>query len=539
MRDYHEAYDFFSVAELEKETLSGSLSLGVNACVECCDRCVTGERIALHWVSRDFTRHDITFAMLQRDAARFANLLRSRGIEPGDVVAGLLPKVPELLTIILGTWRAGAIYQPLFTAFGPDAIASRLTGPAGSSAKLIVTDGTNRPKLDQVPNCPPALTIDRGEAEAAEYSCAMAAQEDAFEPVMRLGNDPFVMIYTSGTTGHAKGVQMPNAALLQFAESMRSGFGLSESDTFWCMADPGWALGLYIGVTGPLLLGKPVVLYDGPFTVDSTVRVIADLRVTNFVTAPTALRLMRAAGDSATGLIAHQLRVISAGGEAVSPEIVRWAHTNLHCPVHEVWGQTEMGVTTYNHVGLRPENRIGSVGTPNPGFTFAILDDDLTPVPDGEVGVMAVDRARSPLFFFDGYWRTTNQPINGNWYLTGDTMKRDGDGYYYFIGRNDDLITSAGYRIGPSDIEDTILSHPSVAEVAVVGKSDPERTEIVKAFVVLRSGWEASDSLATQYQQLVRERLAAHAYPREVAFLSELPKTPSGKVQRYILRRMG
>jgi acetyl-CoA synthetase len=198
-----------------------------------------------------------------------------------------------------------------------------------------------------------------------------------------------------------------------------------------------------------------------------------------------------------------------------------------------------MGVTTYNHIGLRQENRIGSVGTAAPGFAFAILDDNLTPLPDGEVGIMAVDRARSPLFFFDGYWRTTNQPIHGNWYLTGDTMKRDGDGYYYFIGRNDDLIISAGYRIGPSDIEDTILSHPSVAEVAVVGKPDPERTEIVKAFVVLRAGWEASDALATQYQEIVRERLAAHAYPREVAFLSELPKTASGKVQRYLLRQMG
>jgi len=282
----------------------------------------------------------------------------------------------------------------------------------------------------------------------------------------------------------------------------------------------------------------PVVLYDGPFTVDSTVRVIADTRVTNFVTAPTVLRLMRAAGGEVTVPIARQLRVISAGGEAVNSEIVRWAEQALNCPIHEAWGQTEMGVTTFNHLGLRHENRVGSVGTASPGFVFAVLDDDLNPVPDGVEGVMAVDRARSPLFFFDGYWRQENQPIHGNWYLTGDTMKRDGDGYYYFIGRNDDLITSAGYRIGPSDIEGTILTHPSVAEVAVVGKPDKERTEIVKAFVVLRPGWEPGDKLVTAYQQLVRERLAAHAYPREVAFLEEMPKTPSGKVQRFVLRRM-
>lgn len=539
MRDYREAYDAFSMADLERETLSGSLSSGVNACVECCDRWASGDRIALHWLARDMTRQDITFAQLQHDAARFASLLRSRGIGPGDVIAGLLPKVPELLTVILGTWRAGAVYQALFTAFGPDAISSRVTGQTGSNAKLIVTDTANRPKLDHVPNCPPALTIDRSDAGATAFTAALAAETDAFAPVMRQGHDAFIMIYTSGTTGNPKGTRMPNAALLQFAESMHRGFGVCASDVFWCMADPGWALGLYIGIAGPLLVGKPVVLYEGPFTVDSTVQIIADVGVTNFVTAPTALRLMRAAGEAAIAPIAHQLRVISAGGEALSPEVVRWAHTSLHCHVHEAWGQTEMGVTTYNHVGLRQENRIGSVGTAAPGFAFAILDDEMNPVPNGQVGVMAVDRAHSPLFFFDGYWRMTNQPIHGNWYLTGDMMKRDSDGYYYFVGRNDDLITSAGYRIGPSDIEDTILSHPSVAEVAVVGKPDPERTEIVKAFVVLRAGWVASDALATQYQQLVRERLAAHAYPREVAFLSELPKTPSGKVQRYVLRRLG
>jgi acetyl-CoA synthetase len=539
MRDYREAYDAFSMVALERETLSGSLSSGVNACVECCDRWASDDRIALHWAARDLTRQDITFAQLRHDAALFASLLRSRGIGPGDVVAGLLPKVPELLTAILGTWRAGAIYQALFTAFGPDAIASRVTGQTGSNAKLIVTDTANRPKLDQVPDCPPALTIDRSEGGATAFTAAMAEEAGAFVPVMRQGHDPFIMIYTSGTAGNPKGVRMPNAALLQFAESMHRGFGVSESDVFWCMADPGWALGLYIGIAGPLLLGKPVVLYEGPFTVDSTVRMIANIGVTNFVTAPTALRLMRAAGEAAIAPIARQLRVISAGGEALSPEVARWANASLHCPVHEVWGQTEMGVTTYNHVGLRQENRISSVGTAAPGFAFAILDDEMNPVPDGQVGVMAVDRAHSPLFFFDGYWRMANQPIHDNWYLTGDTMRRDSDGYYYFIGRNDDLITSAGYRIGPSDIENTILSHPSVAEVAVVGKPDPERTEIVKAFVVLRAGWEASDALATQYQQLVRERLAAHAYPREVAFLSELPKTPSGKVQRYVLRRLG
>jgi acetyl-CoA synthetase len=538
MREYREAYDNFSLDDLARQTLAGSLA-GMNACVECCDRWCGDNRTALHWIDRDFRHESLSFDALQRESARFAGLLRARGIGPGDVVAGLLPKVPELLTVILGSWRAGAVYQALFTAFGPDAIRSRVTGATGSDAKLIVTDAANAPKLNDIANCPPVLRIDRGDADATNFATEMAAQPDTFAPAMRSGDDPFIMIYTSGTTGSPKGVRIPNVMLLQFAICMRDGLGLDPADTFWCMADPGWALGLYVGITGPLMFGQPAVLYDGPFTVDSTVRAIAELGVTNFVTAPTALRLMRAAGDAAITPIARQLRVISAGGEAVSPEIAHWAKQALGCPINEVWGQTEMGITTCSHPGLRQENRVGSVGTASPGFAFEILDDDLNPVPDGEVGVMAVDRARSPLFFFDGYWRTRNQPIHGNWYLTGDTMKRDEDGYYYFVGRNDDLITSAGYRIGPSDIEDTIISHPAVAEVAVVGKPDPERTEIVKAFVVVRAGHEPSEALAVELQQLVRERLAAHAYPREVAFLPELPKTPSGKVQRYVLREMG
>jgi acetyl-CoA synthetase len=539
MRDYHEAYNEFSIAALARDTLAGTLDGGLNACVECCDRWADRGRIALEWVSRDFKREPIGFATLRDDAARFANLLTSHGIGPGDIVAGLLPKVPELLVVILGTWRAGAVYQALFTAFGPDGIQSRVTGATGSGAKLIVTDAINQPKLNDVKDCPPTLVIDRGVNGRSDFTAALAAQPASFEPVMRKGNDPFIMIYTSGTTGNAKGVAMPLEALLQFAVFMRDGMDVRPDDVFWGFADPGWALGLYAGIAGPLLLGQTVLLYDGSFSVDSTVRMIAELKVTNLLAAPTVFRMLRAAGDAAVAPIAHQLRVITSGGEPVNPEVVQWAERVLHCPIHEAWGQTEMGVTTCNHHGLRHPMKPGSIGTASPGFRFAILDDDLKPLGAGEAGVMAVDRAGSPLFFFDGYWRAETPAIRGNWYLTGDTMYRDDEGYFYFVGRNDDLITSSGYRIGPSDIEGIIIGHPAVAEVAVIGKPDAERTEIVKAFVVLREGHDASDALATELQQLVRSRLAAHAYPREVAFMASLPKTPSGKVQRFVLRRMG
>jgi acetyl-CoA synthetase len=331
-------------------------------------------------------------------------------------------------------------------------------------------------------------------------------------------------------------VAVPLWGLLQFAEFHRDGMDVRPDDMFWGLADPGWALGLYASLTGPLLMGHAPVLYEGPFSVESTVRIIDQLGVTNLLTAPTVLRILRAAGDDAVAPIAHRLRLITSGGESVNPELAQWANRVLHCPLGEVWGQTEMGVVTCNHHGLRHPLKLGSVGLPSPGMSFAVLDDDLNPLPPGQVGVMAVDRERSPLFFFQGYVRAETPSFQGRWYLTGDTMRRDEEGYFHFIGRNDDIINSAGYRIGPSDIEGVIIAHPSVAEVAVVGKPDAERGEIVKAFVVLKDGHEATPTLAADLQQMVRTQLAAHAFPREVAFMSGLPKTPSGKVQRFVLR---
>jgi acetyl-CoA synthetase len=231
------------------------------------------------------------------------------------------------------------------------------------------------------------------------------------------------------------------------------------------------------------------------------------------------------------------LRAISSGGEPLNPELNRWAADALAAPIHEVYGQSEMSVNFLNHHGLRHEARIGSVGLISPGMSCAVLDDDLNPVPPGKTGVLAIDRSASPLFFFTGYWKAETPSFQGRWYLTGDVMKQDDDGYLYFIGRNDDIITSAGYRIGPSDVENVLIEHESVAEAAVVGKPDPERTEIVKAFVVLRGNADGTEALAEELRQLVRRRLSTHAYPREISFEKELPRNPAGKVLRYVLRQ--
>jgi acetyl-CoA synthetase len=539
MRDYEAVYRDFSLPALEREILSGSLANGLNAGVECCDRWAGNGRVALDWVSRDFAEQSVTFEELKESSARFANLLRARGIGRGDVVAAMLPRVPELLAAILGVWKAGALYQPLFTAFGPAAVESRVTSPGGSQAKLIVTDAANRAKFDGVADCPPLLLIDRGQSGVSAFADALAAQSPHFEPVPLKGDDPFVVMFTSGTTGSPKGVRYPLNMLLATAVYMRDGIELRPEDRFWNVADPGWAYGMLYAVMGPLVLGHATTFYEGPFTVEAAVRVIGLRNIDNLAAAPTAYRAMMAAGEAAMAPIAGRLRVASSAGEPLNPEVVRWAERVLRCPLRDHYGQTENGMMANNHHGLRQPAKPGSAGLAMPGFSLAILDEQLQPTPRGAPGVLAVRLSASPLFTFPGYWRAETPALRGDWYLTGDTMQQDEDGHYFFVGRNDDIITSAGYRIGPFDVESVLMEHPDIAEVAVVGKPDPERTEIVKAFVVLKAGHEASPALAGELQQHVRARLSLHAYPREVEFLSELPKTPSGKVQRFLLRQRG
>jgi acetyl-CoA synthetase len=530
MRDYFEASKSFSITALEKSILQGSLSKGLNACVECCDRWAHDDAIALAWYGASGEHVTVTFAQMRDASARFANYLTSQGIGAGDVVAGLLPRIPDLLTVILGTWRIGAIYQPLFTAFGPAAVESRVTAKGGSQAKLIVTDKTNRPKLDDVSDCPPVLVVGQGFTEM------LALQSNHFEPVMIKGVDPFIMLFTSGTTGKPKGVRYPLSLLLPVAAYMRDAVDLQKQDAYWNVADPGWAYGMLYAVVGPLLLGHATTFYEGGFTVESTLRIMLDRKITNLAAAPTAYRMLMSAGEEAMAPIAHQLRVASSAGEPLNPEVIRWAERVLHCPLCDHYGQTEIAMIINNHHALIHGIKLGAAGLPMPGFKLAILDDDLVVQPANMPGVLAVSISQSPLYTFTGYFEAETPSVRGDWYITGDTMMQDEDGYFFFVGRNDDIITSSGYRIGPFDVESVVMEHPAVAEVAVIGKPDPVRTEIVKAVIVLKMGIEGTEALKVEIQQLVRQRLSTHAYPREIDFIASLPKTPSGKIQRFILR---
>lgn len=535
--DYDTAFASFDLAQLQGK-FQGSFEHGINACIECCDRWADGEAPGLNYLGVDGASSTLTFAALQGQSARFANLLKRLGVKPGDVVAGMLPRVPQLLVTILGTWRAGAVYQPLFTAFGPKAIEHRLET---SGAKLVVTDVTNRFKLESLPTHPHIALVRRPTSDALQegdldFAASLEAESDIFAPVLRQASDLFLLMSTSGTTGLPKGVPVPLHALLSMRAYMVDSVDLLPDDRFWNIADPGWAYGLYYAVTGPLLIGHATTFYDGPFTVESTYGVIERLGINNLAGAPTAFRLLIAAGAEPASKVKGKLRVVSSAGEPLNPQVIRWFDEVLQAPIRDHYGQTETGMTVCNHHALAHKVHPGSAGRALPGYRVAVLDEAGQVLGPHQPGVLAVDMAGSPLHFFHGYLNRETPAIAGGWYRTGDAVEMEPDGTITFVGRADDIITSSGYRIGPFEVESALIEHPAVVESAVIGKPDPERTEIVKAFVVLTKDYIPSPALAHDLQHFVKTRLSAHAFPREVEFVTQLPKTPSGKLQRFILR---
>lgn len=531
MRDYLTAAQTFDLSQALAGALSGRAD-ALNACIECCDRHTADGRVALYWEGRDGSSAVWTFAQLQQAAARFANVLHSRGVRPGDCVAGMLPRTPELLITILGTWRLGAVYQPLFTAFGPKAIEHRV---ASAGTRLVVVDADNRAKLDEVAAAPPLLTLHATGGEA-DFWTELESQPDSFEPVLRSAEDAFLMMFTSGTTGLAKPVPVPLKAIAAFVGYMRDAVDLREDEPFWNLADPGWAYGLYYAVTGPLAMGHATTFYEGAFSVESTCRVIRKYGIRNLAGSPTAYRLLLAARDEVQAQLKGQLRAVSSAGEPLTPEVIRWFAEGLDCTIHDHYGQTELGMVLCNHHALQHPVRLGAAGYAVPGHRVVVLDEQGCELPPGQPGVLALDRRRSPLFWFPGYLGMNTKAFIGDYYLSGDTVELNDDGSISFVGRADDVITTSGYRVGPFDVESALIEHPAVIEAAVIGKPDPERTELVKAFVVLHANQLVSAELAEALQQHVRKRLSAHAYPREVEFVAELPKTHSGKIQRFLLR---
>jgi acetyl-CoA synthetase len=492
-----------------------------------CDRWAEDpSRVGLHYEDPSGRADRITFAGLRERSLRFAAALSRLGVGKGDRVATLLPKRPELPIATLGLWRLGAVHVPLFTAFGPDAIRYRVES---SGAKVVVTDTANRTKIPQLAGV--AILEVEGDWETQNAG--------ELEEVELAPDDLFILIYTSGTTGHPKGVGVPVRALASFAAYMSFGLDVRADDVHWNIADPGWAYGLYYGLIGTLLIGDAPIYYNGPFSAAVVYDVMHRYGVTNLAAAPTVYRALRAAGPVPGGL---RVRALSSAGEPLNPDVIAWAERELGVPIHDQYGQTELGMVVINcqredlKHGLKP----GSMGQAMPGFRALVVDATGTEVAAGEQGEVAIDPAGSPLFWFSGYWRdpewTARRFVGERYYVTGDTALIDGDGFFFFSSRADDVITSAGYRIGPFEVESSLMAHPAVAEAAAIGKPDQLRGEVVKAYVVLKGGFSPSDDLGHELSEFVKQRLSAHAYPREVEFIRELPKTPSGKVQRFVLR---
>ncbi|WP_180114646.1 AMP-binding protein [Acinetobacter sp. YH12063] len=538
MSNYQDVAKAFDLNHAAKEMLSGSLEQ-LNACYECCDRhAIDQNKVALYWQGKDGRKEQYTFAELQQWSSQFANFLKSQGVQKGDRVSGLLPRTVELLVVILGAWRIGAVYQPLFTAFGPKAIEHRLHL---AQSKLVISDVGNRSKLDEVAHCPQIVTVADRAGQGIQqgdlnFWDEVNAQPTACEFVLQSINDPFLLMFTSGTTGPAKPLEVPLKALIAFGQYMKNAVGLREDDSFWNIADPGWAYGLYYGITGPLLLGHATLFYEGVFSIDSLCQIVDDYNVTNLAGAPTAYRMMMAADPEQMAKLKGKFRVVSSAGEPLNPEVFRWFKQVLDAPIFDHYGQTEVGMVVCNHHGLQHDIRAGVAGYASPGYRVAVVDEQGQELPAGTPGVLAVDISQSPMMWFGGYKESRKSPFVKHYYLTGDTAELHADGSMSFVGRNDDVITTSGYRIGPFDVESALLEHDAVIEAAVIGVPDPDRTEIVKAFVILAEHVTASEELAEQLGQFVKKRLSAHAYPRLVEFVQELPKTPSGKIQRFLLR---
>ena len=535
MKTLEQAHQEFNCEQLIQEQLVGQPN-AVNAYIECCQRYVGQQKTALIWEGKNGESEQWSFEQLDVASAQLANYFKSIGIQVGDCIAGLLPRTPELLITILATWRIGAIYQPLFTAFESKAIEHRVLT---ANTKLIVTNAEQRPKLNHV-EVKHILTVNAGTnltSNEADFWQEVKQQSDQYEAVLRSFDDDFLMMFTSGTTGLAKSVPVPLKAVLAFKGYMQHAVDLREDDSFWNLADPGWAYGLYYGITGPLSLGHSIIMDERAFSVDHAVEVIKKYRVSNLTGSPTAFRMFFGFKEKFDPSIKTYLRAVSSAGEPLTPEVIHWFNNDLNVNIYDQYGQTELGMVIANHHALEHEKKVGSAGFANPGHRFAVLDANHQEVKCGEIGTLAIDFSQSPLTWFKGYGGNNRKSFVGQYYLTGDTVKLNEIGGIDFVGRADDVITTSGYRVGPFDVESTLLECEEVLESAVIGKPDPERTEVVKAFVVLKPQYQASKALDSKLQAYVRSRLSKHAYPKEIEFVESLPKTSSGKIQRNLLKQ--
>ena len=549
LADYESYAPTFSWTQA-RTLLDGLPGGGLNIAYEAVDRHVKagrGNKLALRWIGRDDGIRDFTYAALGAAVNRFANVLKQRGIKKGERVYSLLGRVPELYFGALGTMKNGSVFCPMFSAFGPEPIKARMS--IGNASALITTEAFYRRKVEPWRKELPSLKhIFLTECSAnlppdtVDLTTELAQASETFEVVPTMPEDMALLHFTSGTTGKPKGAVHVHQAVVAHNVTGRLALDFHPDDIFWCTADPGWITGTSYGIISPLTNGVTMIVDHAEFDAERWYRILQGQKVTIWYTAPTAIRmLMKAGADFAKRFDLSKLRLMASVGEPLNPEAVVWGVEAFGKPFHDNWWQTETGgimITNFLAMDVKP----GSMGRPLPGITAGIVER----LEDGSVREIGKPMAMGELALRPGWPSMMRAYLNeearykkcfvSGWYLTGDLAMRDSDGYFWFVGRADDVIKSSGHLIGPFEVESALMEHPAVAEVGVIGIPEPTAGEVVKAYVALKNGFEPNDALRKELLGHARQRLGPAVAPKDIAFRQNLPKTRSGKIMRRLLK---
>lgn len=550
--DYDQARATFSWEHVRHELSGLPNGGGLNIAHEAIDRHSNGARaghVALRSIGKGGEVRDYSYRQMRALTNRFANVLGALGVGKGDCVFALTPRIPELYIAAFGTLKAGAVFCPLFAAFGPEPIHTRMS--IGKARVLVTTVALYARKVAplraRLPELEHVLLVHSDEKllpapDVHDLQTLLGRASDRFMIPPTDPEDTALLHFTSGTTGMPKGAAHVHAAVIAHYASAKLALDLHPQDVFWCTADPGWVTGTSYGIIAPLVIGATLVVDEDEFDAERWYRLLQDQRISVWYTAPTAVRmLMKLGAHVAHNYDLSPLRFMASVGEPLNPEAVLWGAEAFGLPFHDNWWQTETGgimIANFMAMDIKP----GSMGRPLPGIEAAIVrrrkDGGVDRIEDaGTRGELAL-RAGWPSMFrgYVGEDERYRRCFTDGWYLTGDLARRDADGYFWFIGRSDDVIKSAGHLIGPFEVESVLMEHPAVAEVGVIGKPDAVAMEVVKAFIALKSGYAASEDLRRELLALARTRLGAAVAPREIEFRVDLPKTRSGKIMRRLLK---
>jgi acetyl-CoA synthetase len=545
--DYDKTSKGYDWHKVEKEEIDFFSDNSVNIAYNCIDRHAVGPRkdkAALLFEGAKGEKETYTYAQLKELTDTFANVLREHDVVQGDRVFIFLPPVPERYVAFLGILKTGAIAGTMFAAFQEMALLDRLQD---SGAEMLITNAELYPRIERIrkdlPNLKKVIIVERGNETLPHgegilsYEKEMAKAPKLFDIVHTHESDYAYMLYTSGTTGKPKGVVHDHGDLVQAITSTKYVLDIHEDDIYWCTADLGWVTGVVYGTLGIWGVGGTSVVYEGRFSPEAWYEVLQNYKVTVWYSAPTAIRMLMGAPVQPKDFDLSHLRHLCSVGEPLNPEAIWWGMEAFGLPFHDTWWQTELGaisITNFPALDIKP----GSMGKPLPGVEAAIVDDKGDEVPDGTEGNLAL-KASSVQSLMRAIWYNLEKfdsYFQGPWYISGDRAVKDKDGYFWFVGRADDVINTSGERVGPFEVESALVSYPDVVEAGVIGKPDEVRGEIIKAFVVIKPGVEKNDELIQELQAHVKKHLAGHAYPREIAFIDKLPKTRSGKIMRRILK---